>query len=101
MEISCFARLKKIFSYLLVTGIIITTLFCLVGYWKRGIIFELISHFKVLYFTISLILLIFLGIIGKKRIFLVGLFCAVINLIFCLGILIEVVLVNKLLIYEL
>ncbi|MGD1809370.1 endonuclease/exonuclease/phosphatase family protein [Dapis sp. BLCC M126] len=80
MQISWFNRLKEIFSYLLTTGIIITTLFCLGGYWQKGIIFELISHFKVQYFVISLILLCCLGITGKKRLFLVGTFCTIINL---------------------
>ena len=80
MQISWFDRLKKIFSYLLTTGIIITTLFSLGGYWQKGIIFELISHFKVQYFVISLILLFCLTITGKKRLLLVGLFCTIINL---------------------
>lgn len=80
MQISCFKRLKQICSYLLITGIIITTLLSLGGYWKRGIIFELISHFKVQYFVISLILLCCLSIIGKKRLLLVGTFCTIINL---------------------
>ncbi|NET77282.1 MULTISPECIES: endonuclease/exonuclease/phosphatase family protein [Okeania] len=80
METSSFYRLKQIFSYLLTTGIIITTLFSLGGYWQKGIIFELISHFKVQYFVISLILLCCLGITGKKRLLLVGIFCTIINL---------------------
>ncbi|NES07534.1 MAG: endonuclease/exonuclease/phosphatase family protein [Okeania sp. SIO2F4] len=80
MQISCFDQLKIIFSYLFTTGIIITTLFCLGGYWQKGIIFELISHFKVQYFVISLILLCCLSITGKKRLFLVGIFCTIINL---------------------
>ncbi|NEN92486.1 MAG: endonuclease/exonuclease/phosphatase family protein [Okeania sp. SIO3H1] len=80
MQISWFDKLKTIISYLLTTGIIITTLFSLGGYWQKGIIFELISHFKVQYFVISLILLCCLTITGKKRLFLVGLFCTIINL---------------------
>ncbi|MGD1716333.1 endonuclease/exonuclease/phosphatase family protein [Dapis sp. BLCC M172] len=80
MQISWFNRLKEIFSYLLTTGIIITTLFCLGGYWEKGIIFELISHFKVQYFVISLILLFCLSIIGKKRFLLISTFCTIINL---------------------
>ncbi|MGD1703321.1 endonuclease/exonuclease/phosphatase family protein [Dapis sp. BLCC M229] len=80
MQISCFDKLKIIFSYLFTTGIIITTLFSLTGYWQKGIIFELISHFKVQYFVISLILLCCLSIIGKKRLFLIGIFCTIINL---------------------
>ncbi|MGK7922359.1 MAG: endonuclease/exonuclease/phosphatase family protein [Trichodesmium sp.] len=80
MQISWFEQLKKIFSYLLTTGIIITTLFSLAGYWEKGIIFELISHFKVQYFVVSLILLFCLSIIGKKRFLLVATFCTIINL---------------------
>jgi len=80
MQISCFDKLKIILSYLLTTGIIITTLFCLGGYWEKGIIFELISHFKVQYFVISLILLSCLSITGKKRFLLIGIFFTIINL---------------------
>ncbi|OZH54347.1 hypothetical protein AFK68_11510 [Hydrocoleum sp. CS-953] len=80
MQISWFDKLKTILSYLLTTGIIITTLFCLGGYGEKGIIFELISHFKVQYLVVSLILLFCLSIIGKKRFLLVATFCTIINL---------------------
>ncbi|MEB3339885.1 endonuclease/exonuclease/phosphatase family protein [Okeania sp.] len=72
--------IETIISYLLTTGIIITTLFSLAGYWQKGIIFELISHFKIQYFVISLILLLCLAIIGEKRLLFIGIFCTVINL---------------------
>lgn len=73
-------RLTKICSYLLLIAIILTTLFCLAGYWRGSIFFELISHFKVQYFVISIILFGLLTIIGTKRLLLVALFCVVINL---------------------
>lgn len=85
MQKSYFDLIKTIISYLLTTGIIITTLFSLGGYSQRGtilirIFFELISHFKVQYFVVSLILLFCLSIIGKKRFLLIGKFCTIINL---------------------
>ncbi len=85
MQKSYFDLIKTIISYLLTTGIIITTLFSLGGYSQRGtilirIFFELISHFKVQYFVVSLILLFCLSIIGKKRFLLIGTFCTIINL---------------------
>ena len=50
-------KFRTTIAYLLTIGIIITTLFCLCGYWIGGILFELISHFKVQYFVISIIFL--------------------------------------------
>src|SRR5919199_3059712 len=72
--------IKSLIPYLLLLGILATSLLSLVGNVGWHVFLELLSHFKLQYFLISLLLFSFLAITCKKQLILIGLFCVVINL---------------------
>lgn len=65
----------NLIAYLLLLGIIGTTLLSLVGYVGWNIVLELISHFKLQYLVTSLLLFGLLLLSRQKRLILIGLFC--------------------------
>lgn len=73
--------LNSLMANLLLMGIVGTTLLSLVGHVGWNIFLELLSHFKLQYLIISLLLWVLLVIIKIQRhLILIGLFCVVINL---------------------
>lgn len=72
--------IKSLIPYLLLLGILATSLLSLVGNVGWHVFLQLLSHFKLQYFFISLLLFSFLAITRKKQLILIGLFCVVINL---------------------
>lgn len=66
---------KSLIAYFLVLGIIGTTLVSLVGYLGWNIYLELLSHFKLQYLVISLLLFGLLSLTRKKSLIIISLFC--------------------------
>lgn len=71
---------KSLINYFLLLGIITTTLLSLVGNIGWNICLELLSHFKLQYLVISMLLFGLLLLTRKKKLILVGLFCIAIIL---------------------
>ncbi len=71
---------KSLIPYLLLLGIIGTTLLSFASNFGWNIFLELFSHFKLQYLYISVFLLFLLAIRRKKYLIILGLFCLALNL---------------------
>lgn len=72
---------KSLIAYLLLLGIIGTTLLSLVGYLGENIVSELLSHFKMQYLVISFLLFGLILLTRKTTWIIIGLLCVSIILI--------------------
>ncbi len=72
---------KSLIAYLLLLGIIGTALLSLVSYLGNNIVSELLSHFKLQYLVISLLLFGLILLARKKSLIIIGLLCVSIILI--------------------
>lgn len=72
---------KSLITYLLLLGIVSTTLISLVGNFGWNIFLELTSHFQLQYLIISFLLFCLLLFTRKKSLILIGLLCVALILI--------------------
>lgn len=81
-EVAKVPRWKKSLSFWCALGLIFAFLFSLLGYLSRWIpLLEYTTHFKVQYFLVSLICILFFGSLRKKKWAMAGLVCLFINFI--------------------
>ncbi len=77
--------LKSLISYLLLLATIGISLLSLVSNLGGNIFLELLSHFKLQYLLISLLLFVFIAATRKRLFILIALFCIAINLTYILS----------------